>query len=51
MDFWRFYNSVLDFRLAADEFAPTADFGGDAVGTGELLAHGLSEEEGGLWFC
>lgn len=43
-----FYNSALDLRLAADEFAPAADFGWDAVGTGELFAHGLGKEESSL---
>jgi len=35
-------------RLAANEVAPPSDLGGDALGLGELDAHALSEEDGGL---
>lgn len=35
-------------QLAADEVGPGADFGGNAVGAGELLVHALSEELGSL---
>jgi hypothetical protein len=33
---------------AADEVAPGADLGGDALLLGQLLAHALSEENGSL---
>ena len=34
--------------LAADKVGPPADFGGDALLPGELLAHALGEEDGSL---
>lgn len=35
-------------RLATNEVAPSTDFRWYSLGLGELLAHALSEEDGGL---
>lgn len=35
-------------HLGADEFGPTADLGGNALGTGQLGVHGLREEKSSL---
>lgn len=37
--------------LATDEIGPSADFGGDALLAGQLLAHALSKENGSLQDC
>lgn len=36
-------------RLATNEVAPSTDFRWYSLGLGELLAHALGEEDGGLW--
>ena len=43
---WRKWETLQ--RLAVDELGPAANLGGDALLARKLLAHALSEENGGL---